>query len=71
MFTGAPGSGKSTSLKSIADSEGFSHYTLDCLSYFNIPQIKKLLTEIIPGSCNRDASIIELTNFDKYKLLID
>jgi adenylate kinase family enzyme len=71
MFTGASGSGKSTFLKSLGDSHGFSLSTFDCLSYFNIPQIKKLFNEVIPNTCNRAASIIELNNFDKYKLLID
>jgi energy-coupling factor transporter ATP-binding protein EcfA2 len=71
LLTGASGSGKSTFLRSLSDSQGLSLATFDCLSYFNIPQIKKLFTEVIPGTCNRAGTLLELTNFDKYKLLID
>ena len=51
---------------------GFSFESFDCLAHFNLPAIKKLLTENLPGqSCNTAALIVELTNFDKYKMLID
>jgi hypothetical protein len=71
LLSGASGSGKSTLLRDLADSHGFSFEHFDCLSYFNIPGIKKLFTETIPETCNTSALIVELTNFEKYKLLID
>ena len=71
QLSGASGSGKSTLLRDLADKQGFSFESFDCLSSFNIPGIKKLFSETIPETCNTSALIVELINFDKYKLLID
>jgi ABC-type phosphate/phosphonate transport system ATPase subunit len=70
-LSGVSGSGKTTLLRDLADSLGLSFDTFDCLAHFNIPAVKKLLTETIPDTCNTAAILIELTNFDKYKMLID
>lgn len=58
-------------LRNLADKLGYCFETIDCLSYFNILQVKKLFTEIIPETCNTSALLVELVNFDKYKMLID
>lgn len=50
---------------------GFSFEFFESLSAFNIPLIKKLFTETIPETCNVQGLIVELVNFDKYKMLID
>ena len=65
------GSGNTTLLRDVADSLGYSFESFDCLSYFNISLVWKLLTELIPDTCNTAALIIELVNFDKFKMLID
>ena len=70
-LSGVSGSGKSVVLRDIADSLGFSFESFDCLAYFNLPSIKRLFSEIIPDTCNTAALLIELTNFDKYRMLVD
>ena len=71
QLTGPIGNGKSTLLKDLGDTLGYSFEQLDCLNYFNIPQLKKILEEMIPDKFNTKSLLIELVNFEKYKLLID
>ncbi|TNV84611.1 hypothetical protein FGO68_gene8789 [Halteria grandinella] len=71
QLSGANGSGKTFLLRDLADSLGFSFESFDCLSYFNIPLVKKLFTEVIPDTCNTRGLLVELVNFDRYKMLID
>jgi uridine kinase len=70
LLTGASGCGKTTLLRDLADSLGFSFTSFDCLSAFNIPSVKKLFSDQIP-SMNTAALLVELSNFDKYRMLID
>lgn len=70
LLTGASGCGKTSLLRDLADSQGFSFATFDSLSGFNIPSVKKLFAEQIPAM-NTGALLLELSNFDKYRMLID
>jgi cytidylate kinase len=71
QLSGVPGVGKTVLLRDLADKKGFSYVTFDCLSFFNIPGIKKLFLENLIESCNTSALIVHLINFEKYRLLID
>jgi hypothetical protein len=65
------GSGKTSLIRDLADTLGFSFESYDCLNNFNIPMVKKLLNETLPDTCNTSGVLVELEHFDKYKLLID
>eukprot|EP00347_Sterkiella_histriomuscorum_P006220 403353605 len=69
---GQPGSGKTTNLQDFADKKGILYLQYDCLDYFNIIQLKKLISEVIYDKSKEISGlIVELVNFDQYKLLID
>ncbi|CDW87814.1 aaa atpase domain-containing protein [Stylonychia lemnae] len=69
---GQSGCGKTTMLRDLADKNGILYKAFDCLDYYNIIQLKKLITEIIYDlSIPFKGVLIELNNFDQYKLLID
>lgn len=71
QLSGVSGTGKTTLLKDLADQLGFTFESFDSLTHFSIPSIKKLLTETVPEHSNIAGVIIELTNIDKYRMLID